>query len=356
MFKHFSLEMRHEFTFNGTIKVDDGTPSKIEEKTDEEKSTVVASRGRISNGQVYDPLNRLPDLFGFMRGDGKQVWKKELVSFLIDEVAAGKDISCKDYTDSAPDVATALQLLNLGPNDRMLVGGSITPWIEAVALHHGVGQVVTVDYNEPVCDACHERLTTISMDKLMRFSTPAEYSHIISYSSIEHDGLGRYGDPFDPWGDMHAMKEFWTLLKEDGFLLLAVPTWSPDQLTQLLARNYGPIRLPWLIQGWEYMGTVNRGLFSTSIPFKKQDWTWHPIVILRKRGTSSEPPSVSLYCSINCTAHDEPDHLWRSTLKACAASAGCGDLSRHFPPLTSAKQIQRGEVIQTWELRANATF
>ncbi|KAG7363882.1 Caenorhabditis protein of unknown function, DUF268-domain containing protein [Nitzschia inconspicua] len=317
---------------------------------------VIASKGNISPRQIYSLLNERKDLFGFIRGDGRQVWKKELVTFLIDEVAAGKDISCDDYTDSALDVATAFKLLQIGPKDRLLVGVSISPWIEAVALHHGVGQVVTVDYNEPVCDACHERLTTVSMDQLMRVSTPADYSHIISYSSIEHDGLGRYGDPWDPWGDMHAMKEFWTLLKEDGILLLAVPTWSPDQLTQLLARLYGPIRLPWLIQGWEYMGTVNRGLFSTSVPFKNGDWAWHPIMILRKRGTSPEPLVTNSYCSINCTAHDESDHLWLSSHKACNVNDNCGDLNRHFPPLANAKQIQSGGIIQTWELRPNGVY
>jgi hypothetical protein len=28
----------------------------------------------------------------------------------------------------------------------------------------------------------------------------------VSYSSWEHDGLGRYGDPVDPWGDVKAMQ------------------------------------------------------------------------------------------------------------------------------------------------------
>jgi hypothetical protein len=27
-----------------------------------------------------------------------------------------------------------------------------------------------------------------------------------SYSSWEHDGLGRYGDPLDPWGDIKAVE------------------------------------------------------------------------------------------------------------------------------------------------------
>lgn len=86
------------------------------------------------------------------------VWSKELLNFLISEVAAGKDISCKDYPESALDVQYALELLGVGQQDRLLVGGSISPWVEAVALHLGVGEVTTVDYSVPQCDNCHPRL------------------------------------------------------------------------------------------------------------------------------------------------------------------------------------------------------
>ena len=32
---------------------------------------------------------------------------------------------------------------------------------------------------------------------------------IVSFSSLEHDGQGRYGDPLDPDGDLVAMKELY---------------------------------------------------------------------------------------------------------------------------------------------------
>jgi len=60
------------------------------------------------------------------------------------------------------------------------------------------------------------------MNTLLRKGTPAGYSHIVSYSSIEHDGLGRYGDPLNPFGDLEAMKVFWSLLRVGGILLVAV--------------------------------------------------------------------------------------------------------------------------------------
>ena len=40
---------------------------------------------------------------------------------------------------------------------------------------------------------------------------------------VEHIGLGRYGDKFDPQGDIKAMRELERVLKPDGQLLFVVP-------------------------------------------------------------------------------------------------------------------------------------
>lgn len=40
---------------------------------------------------------------------------------------------------------------------------------------------------------------------------------------IEHIGLGRYGDPLDPMGDLTALKELRRVVRPGGTLLLAVP-------------------------------------------------------------------------------------------------------------------------------------
>ncbi len=41
--------------------------------------------------------------------------------------------------------------------------------------------------------------------------------------TIEHVGLGRYGDPMDPAGDRKACAELWRVLSKDGNLLIVVP-------------------------------------------------------------------------------------------------------------------------------------
>ena len=49
----------------------------------------------------------------------------------------------------------------------------------------------------------------------------------LSISSFDHDGLGRYGDPLRPAGDLRAMSLAWRVLKPGGHLLLTVPV-GPD--------------------------------------------------------------------------------------------------------------------------------
>jgi ubiquinone/menaquinone biosynthesis C-methylase UbiE len=45
--------------------------------------------------------------------------------------------------------------------------------------------------------------------------------------TIEHIGLGRYGDPVDPEGDLKAMKELQRVTKKGGSLLFVVPIGRP---------------------------------------------------------------------------------------------------------------------------------
>lgn len=66
------------------------------------------------------------------------------------------------------------------------------------------------------------------------------------------DGLGRYGDPVDPYGDFRAMRTAWRALRPGGRLLLTVPI-GPDLVVWNLHRRYGELRLPRLLRGWEQM-------------------------------------------------------------------------------------------------------
>ena len=85
-------------------------------------------------------------------------------------------------------------------NASVAVLGSTQPWYEAMALTEGARRVVTiqhsaVSYRHPALHAYTHRAFFASKER------PETFDVILSISSFEHHGLGRYGDP-DPGGDL----------------------------------------------------------------------------------------------------------------------------------------------------------
>ncbi len=66
----------------------------------------------------------------------------------------------------------------------------------------------------------------------------APYDAVVSFSSIEHSGLGRYGDGLNPWGDLLTMAKIWCILKDEGKALVGFPIASRDQLVFNAHRYY----------------------------------------------------------------------------------------------------------------------
>ena len=50
------------------------------------------------------------------------------------------------------------------------------------------------------------------------------FDSVVSYSSIEHSGLTRYGDAPHPWGDLVTLARIWCFVKDDGMAFIGVPT------------------------------------------------------------------------------------------------------------------------------------
>lgn len=47
-----------------------------------------------------------------------------------------------------------------------------------------------------------------------------KFDFVVSFSSMEHSGLGRYGDGINPWGDLIASAKAWCLTKLGGRMLI----------------------------------------------------------------------------------------------------------------------------------------
>lgn len=158
-----------------------------------------------------------------------------------------QDDECYGITDKW--LYEALDLCEI-QNQTVAVMGSIRPWYEVIALEFGNFPTV-IDYNLPNYE--HPQIKKMLLPELIK--SDLKFDVGFSISSFEHDGLGRYGDPINPNGDMRAMAEMKTMLKKDGLLFLSVPC-GKDKIVWNAHRIYGNIRLKMLFQGWEVIGAV----------------------------------------------------------------------------------------------------
>lgn len=158
-------------------------------------------------------------------------------------------------------------------NKTVAVMGSINPWYESVVLGYG-GLPTTVEYNLPNynCPQIKEILFEDLKNSNMKFNVG------LSISSFEHDGLGRYGDPINPNGDLDAMQTMKKIIDPNGILFLAVPI-GKDKVVWNAHRVYGTVRLNALLTGWKVLGTV--GLDEDCLSQDRgNDGSYQPIFVL----------------------------------------------------------------------------
>jgi len=156
------------------------------------------------------------------------------------------------YPGSGKLVDEAADYLNV-TNKTVLVIGTQVPWLEAILLSKRPKKIVTVEYGYFIS----EYPTWVIMRPLefrKRFfdGTLDTFDHIFTYSSLEHSGLGRYGDPLNPWGDIMAVAEAWCVAKPNAKLALGLPTSVSagyDQIQFNAGRIYGPIMYSFLVTG-----------------------------------------------------------------------------------------------------------
>jgi Caenorhabditis protein of unknown function, DUF268 len=150
--------------------------------------------------------------------------------------------------------------------------GSLTPWYESMFILFG-GKPVTIDYNLIIVKS--DRMSFMTIDEWER-QRPV-FDAGFSISSFEHDGLGMYGDPLDPDGDLKAMRKMTERIKPGGLLFLAVPT-GRDKILFNNARIYGRHRLPMLMAGWEWIDS-----FGYSKSDLDGNGSAQPLYVLRNR-------------------------------------------------------------------------
>ena len=169
----------------------------------------------------------------------------------------------------------------LQPHSTALVLGSQEPWYETLLLAWGASRVVTLEYNN--LTYAHPLLQTVTPAQFLSseaggdYFGPRTFDLVVAVAAVDHDGLGRYGDPLAPDGDLLTMDWMRSLLKskeqrqqeaqageasggvagasgvdEGGVLILTAPI-GPDLVVWNLERRYGRVRLPLLLEGWRQL-------------------------------------------------------------------------------------------------------
>ena len=162
---------------------------------------------------------------------------------------------------------------------KVAIIGSENPWLEAIVYNYGCRDITTVEYNKPLIT--HENFKIISYDEFK--NSNIKYDIIISYSSIEHSGLGRYGDDINPNGDIDTINAIYEHLNDYSLLALGVPI-GKDTLVWNANRIYGTYRLPLLLEKFnviEWYGGDESCL--NTIPMHGGVFTYQPILLCNKK-------------------------------------------------------------------------
>lgn len=199
-------------------------------------------------------------------------WSTDMIERGV--LASEEELTPEVYPGAVAQLTRAMRHVNLQPDARVLVHGSVSPWVECMCIKHGFTNITTSDYNPRTCE--HDLIEFINA----RHMHEQRFDLIISYSSLEHDGLGRYGDPINTRGAWCAMRELKHMLHDTGVLLLAVPV-LPEGMTTMIEHNYhvlfGTRTLDKLFRDWHLIHTEPPDTRCKAV-YQKQ-----PVHVLRVR-------------------------------------------------------------------------
>ena len=188
----------------------------------------------------------------FLGGHNAPRWTKSGVEQLIDLANKGE----LKGTYAITETNALREALGHAPhiaNGRILVIGSRTPWVEACVLEAGAREVVTLEYGSILSQ--HPKIRTMIPSEFRQKylnGTLGMFDGIVTFSSVEHSGLGRYGDALNPWGDILTIARAWCVTREGGSLTIGVMyDEGKDCLFFNAHRVYGKIRYPYLTTNWQ---------------------------------------------------------------------------------------------------------
>ena len=208
-------------------------------------------RDKFTQNGTVPVVNNFHDQ-AYLGGDAMvSLWTSQMVDQLIKDVRARKP---EFNYDNTPMYSLFDANPNIVAGKRGVVVGSENPWLEAFLLTYGSSEVTTVEYGTIVSE--DSRILTYTpdrFDKLFLRGDIEQFDYAFTYSSIEHDGLGRYGDVLNPDGDLQTVRKLMDVVKPGGLIFIGVPC-CEDVLVWNAHRLYGPKRFQRLFAGLEILG------------------------------------------------------------------------------------------------------
>ena len=258
-FSEINKEIQNKFTLNSTIRVTDNyfDPNQYQ-------SLIIPNWNNVIN----DYINNFTKEKILSGKQGKENYPKGACQY--------KEGGASYY------ICKCLDKINV-TGKTVGVIGSENPWIEAILYNYGCRNIVTIEYNKPHIN--HSNFKVINFEEFKKIDY--KFDLIVSFSSIEHSGLGRYGDEINPDGDIETTNLIYDKLNIDGKMVIGIPI-GLDTLVWNANRIYGRIRLPMLLKKFiikEWVGGDESCL--NIIPMYGGIYTSQPILICEKNNLHS---------------------------------------------------------------------
>ena len=153
--------------------------------------------------------------------DSKKHISLTLIHDLIKKLKRGENVN--SYHDGLCVQHTLKRHLHYIKGKRGFVVGTIKPWLEGMLLEFGARNITTLEYANLVFESPEiEAYTPYDFaDKWLKGEIKP-YDFGVTFSSIEHSGLGRYTDPLNPYGDLESMAQSWCMVKPGGMFAVGV--------------------------------------------------------------------------------------------------------------------------------------
>merc|ERR1711884_264997 len=233
------------------------------------------------DNRVMDRLTR-PDVFAWTHRP--LVFSERVQNIIKEKLSKGHST----YNESPNLISQAADYMDIRDKNVLVIGTEV-PWMETLLLERRPRRGVTVEYAEIKSEIPGWEFWTPSVFRKKYLSgTLEKFDFVFTYSSVEHSGLGRYGDPLNPWGDIMAVAEAWCVTTDQAKLAIGVPTSLEERGTLVfnLHRIYGKHNYPYLVSNWQYEWQSDN--YNVTTDYKPLLGGYQPLYVFKKVNSSNK--------------------------------------------------------------------